>query len=562
MDWLNNLFFDTGSAAQAALILALVIVVGLGLGAIRVFGVGLGVAGVLFAGLIFGHFRLGVNHEVMEFAREFGLILFVYTIGVQVGPGFLASLRKQGLPLNLMAAAIVLLGVATTVFVAFVFLSPAERPAALGLFSGATTNTPSLAAAQQALKDLPGAPGEAAQALPGLGYAVAYPFGILGILLTMLLVRTVFRVDLRREAEALARQHRRDEAHLATRNLEVRNPNIEGLPLSAVPTLDGSGIVVSRVLHGDETRVARGDTVLHGGDVLLAVGPEEALERLRVVVGEESPTDVRAAPGSAITTRRILVTRDQALNKTIPELDMGNRYGVIVTRINRGAVDLPVTLGVRLQFGDNLVVVGEAEAIERAAREVLGDSVKRLNHPQILPIFVGVALGVLLGSWPINLPGFPAPVKLGLAGGPLLVAIVLSRLGKVGPLVWYLPLSANMALREVGIALFLACVGLKSGDQFLATLAGGEGLRWMACGALITALPLLTVGLFAHLVLKLNYLYLCGLLAGSMTDPPALAFAGTLTNSEAPSVAYATVYPLVMLLRVLAAQAIALFLFR
>jgi putative transport protein len=559
MDWLRQLITHPEGVAHAVLVLSIVAAAGLGLGTIRVFGVGLGVGGVLFAGLAAGHFGLHINAEIQEFAREFGLILFVYTIGIQVGPGFLASLRRNGLPLNLMAAGIVLLGVAVTLGVFFLFMDREEFPVAVGLFAGATTNTPSLAAAQQALKDVPSIT-EGATKLPALGYAIAYPFGIIGIILTMLLIRGLFRVNIAGEADALARAEAKGKEALETINLEVRNPNLADLQLRQVPTLAESGVVISRVMKDGKPVVARSDLVLQAGDVLHAVGPKEKLADLKVIVGAESKVDVKALP-SHITSRRILVTKSESLGKSVHELELGSRFGVRVTRINRAEVELAPTPGVKLQFGDNLLVVGEEDGIRRVAAE-LGDSLKRLNHPHIIPIFVGIALGVIVGSWPITMPGMPAPVRLGLAGGPLLVAIILSRLGNIGSLVWYMPISANFMLREVGIVLFLACVGLRSGDRFVETLVDGHGLRWMLYGALITLIPLVTVGLFARLAMKLNFLPLTGLLAGSMTDPPALAFAGAITGSDAPSVAYATVYPLVMLLRVLCAQAMVLMFFR
>jgi putative transport protein len=559
MHWLVQLFHGPSGVAHAVLILGLVASVGLAVGAIRIFKVNLGVAGVLFAGLAFGHFGITINHETIEFAREFGLILFVYTIGVQVGPGFLASLRRQGLPLNLMAAGIVLVGAATTIGIYLVGMEKKDLPVVVGLFAGATTNTPSLAAAQQALMDIVPAADTESLKLPGLGYAVAYPFGIVGIILAMVLTRTIFRIDTAKEADLLARLHDADIEPLATVNLEVTNPNLDGLPLSRVPTLDGSGVTISRIMHAGSTTVAKPDAVLHLGDVLLAVGPQNALEELRLVIGRESRLDLKSVPGR-ITTRRIVVTRSEMLGKSIGELRLPQRFGVTVTRVHRAEIELPAA-GIRLQFADNLLVVGEADGIRQAAAE-LGDSPKRLNHPQIIPLFLGIALGVLVGSWPIYLPGMSSPVRLGLAGGPLLVAILLSRLGNIGSLVWYMPISANFLLREVGIVLFLACVGLKSGDRFVATLTEGHGLYWMACGVVITLLPLLLVAFFARLVYKLDYFSLCGLLAGSMTDPPALAFAGSLTGSEVPSIAYATVYPLVMLLRVLAAQGMVLVFFR
>lgn len=557
MPWLVDLF-TSESIAQATLILSVVVGLGLALGSLKFRKLGLGIAGVLFAGLIVGHIlgkaQIHINKEVMEFAREFGLILFVYTIGVQVGPGFFDSLRRQGLALNLMAAAIVLLGVMTAVGVHR--LGGVDLPVAVGLFSGATTNTPSLAAAQQALKDVPGVT-EAAAKMPGLGYAVAYPFGIVGIILTMLMVRGLFRIDPARELELLNALNAAQRPSLRTVNLELRNPNLDGLPLRQIPTLAESGVVISRVMQNGQAHAARGDMVLGSGDVLLAVGPPDKLEQLRLIIGQESSVDVKSAPGNVVS-RRVVVTHNGALGRTVDDLDLRGRLGVNVTRVSRAEIELPPH-DVRLQFGDRLLVVGDPDAVQKAAFE-LGDSVKELNHPQIVPIFVGIAVGVLVGSYPLHLPGVPAPVKLGLAGGPLIVAILLARVGRIGPLRWSLPISANTVLREVGIALFLACVGLRSGDKFIETLVAGDGLFWMGMGALITLAPLVLVGLAARAIYRVNYLSLCGLLAGSMTDPPALAFAGSITGSDAPNISYATVYPLVMLLRVLSAQLMVLLL--
>lgn len=562
MQWITNLV-NSESVAQAVLILSLVASLGIAIGSIKIRGVGLGVAGALFSGIVIGHLMRGrehgpINHQVMEFAREFGLILFVYAIGVQVGPGFFASLRKNGLGLNLMAAAVVLLGVAITVGI--IKVVKVDVPAAVGLFSGATTNTPSLAAAQEALKDVRKNDPDTLKAesgRPGLGYAVAYPFGIVGIILTMVLARWAFRVDLKAEADALARAEGERE-ELSSVNLEVTNPNLDGLALRDVPTLDKeSGVVVSRIMSADgQPKVARPDTILHTGDVLHAVGTRRRLAALKLIVGSESKVDVKAV-ASNIIARTVVVTKAEALGKTVEQLNLIGRLGVAVTRVSRAAIELPAT-GVPLQFGDRLLIVGEPGSIEKAADEV-GNSIAQLNHPEMIPIFIGIGLGVLLGSLPIMLPGMPAPVKLGLAGGPLVVAILLSRLGHFGKLVWYLPNSANLMIKELGIVLFLSCVGLKSGGTFLETLKG-DGLYWMALAAVITLVPLLLVAAVGRIAFKTNYLTLCGLLAGSMTDPPALAFAGSVTRSDAPSVSYATVYPLVMLLRVLAAQAMVLIL--
>lgn len=590
MDSLLNVFSDVGSVGHIALLIGLVAAAGLALGSVRVWGISLGIGGVLFAGLFFGHLtgrylesrqsslaivaqqpgptgeraaetlrelprKIESQKHIMEFIRDFGLILFVYTIGVQVGPGFIASLRRQGLPLNLMAAGIVILGALTAVGVGkLAHLNPAVT---VGLLSGSVTNTPSLAAAQQAMKDK--TPDhqqlELLQANATNAYAIAYPFGIMGIILTMILVRFALKVDPQQEAEAWAKLANHNHKPVTTMNLEVTNPNLSGLPLHRLPGLRESGVVISRAYHKGRLEVADGDTVIDQGDVLLAVGHPEGLEQVRLVVGRESATDLRKVP-SDITTKRIIVTKSNALGKTVGELDLHERFDVTVTRINRSEIEIPAA-GARLQFGDNLVVVGQPEALKQVGKE-LGDSVKQMNHPQVVPVFVGIVLGVLLGSVSFNL-GLPAPVKLGLAGGPLIVAIILSRLGHLGPLVWYMPISANFMLREVGIVMFLAAVGLSSGGSFLKTLTG-DGLMWMGLAVLVTLLPLLIIALVARAFYKLNYLTLCGLLAGSMTDPPALAFANSITGSDAPSVSYATVYPLVMLLRVLVAQILVLML--
>jgi putative transport protein len=344
---------------------------------------------------------------------------------------------------------------------------------------------------------------------------------------------------------------------LGTRSIEVTNRNLDGLALKDVPALAELRVIVSRLLRGGESRIVRGDSILKLGDVLLAVGPAEGLDRARLIIGRDSEADPRAAAGE-LTTRRVLVTRREPLGRSVPELDLLRRFGVAITRITRGGVQLSPTPGVGLQFGDSLLAVGPAEALAQVAQE-LGDSPSTLQHPPLIPMFVGIGLGVLLGTMPIPIPGLPAPMKLGLAGGPLLVAMVLSRLGHVGPLVWYMPGSASTLLRELGMALFLTAVGLASGDQFVPALRG-PGLAWVGYGVLITLVPILLMSLIARAVYKLNYLHICGLLAGSMTDPPALAMATTMTRSQAPAVAYATVYPLVMLLRVLAAQGLVLLL--
>ncbi len=547
MDWIGSLFTQE-SVARTVVLLGLAGAVGTALGKVRVFGISLGIAGVLFVGLFLGHLKLTFDAHVLEFVREFGLILFVYTLGLQIGPGFFGSLRARGLSLNLFAAAVVLLGaLVSVVWIGFGFVS---LPAGVGLLSGATTNTPSLAAAQQALKQV-GAPDDAS-IVQGLAYAVAYPFGILGIIFTMLTVRSVFRIDVKAEVAVAEAARRPSVPRPATRNFEVRNPNLVGRALGRVPGLVGSGVVVSRFSRGGVVEVAQPETLLQLGDVLHAVGPEDGLDALRVVVGAEARVDLKTAPGP-VTNRRLIVTKTGLLGEPLEESEVFTNHQVVVTRVTRNGLEFTPTPGFRLQFGDILMVVGEAPQIDAVAAAV-GNSPKALESPQPIPFFLGIILGVIVGSIPLALPGLPAAMKLGLAGGPLVVAILLSRLANTGPLVWHMPPTANLMLREIGITLFLASVGIKSGEKFVEVLTSGNGWHWLGYGAAITAIPLITVGLMARAWRKTNYAELCGLLAGSMTDPPALAFAQQTTASDAPAVAYATVYPLVMLLRVFSAQ--------
>ncbi len=537
--------------AYAVLILAGVAVSGLAIGHVKVRGVRLGVAGVLFAGIFFGHFHLTLPAETLGFVRDFGLILFVYTIGIQVGPGFLTSLRKQGLPLNLLATGIVLLGAVLTILAAR-FMN-IDMDAAVGIFAGATTNTPSLGAAQEALKQVPGFDPEHA-GLPALGYAAAYPFGIIGIILSMVIVRTLSRINPAREAEAFAREQEAGREPLQRMTIRVRNPNLNGLHLHEIPGRDALGVVVSRIKYvgEDEVVATKSDTTLHEGDLLLAVGTPRNLREFCLIVGTESPEDLMETPGS-VTFQRFVVTRKDIIGKTLRELELTQHFGVTVTRVMRADVEMSAVPAITLQFGDTLQIVGKEDDIAKVA-SVLGNSVKDLNHTNFMPMFIGIGLGILLGIYPISLASMPMPVRLGLAGGPLIAAIILSRIRHLGKMVWYMPLNANLALRELGITLFLACAGLKAGEHFFGVLFSTQGLLWMACGAVITLVPLLVAAWVGRVFMKLNFINLCGLLSGSMTDPPALAFANAINNSDAPSVAYATVYPLTMLLRILVAQ--------
>lgn len=554
MQWLVDLITHH-SSAHTVLVLSAVIASGIALGHIRIFGISLGIAGVLFSGLAFGHFRLTLDPEILEFAREFGLILFVFTIGMSVGPSFFASLRRQGLMLNLLAVSVVLLGVGTAL--GLYYLADLPLPVAVGLLSGAVTNTPGLGAAQQALREgMPDAVNAAE--LSGMAYAVAYPFGVIGIILIMLLIRSVGRINIAREVEQYDREHALGKEPPKNFNLEVVNTRLAGAEVRRLAALVHGEFVISRILRGDSVMTANADTVLQLGDILHVVCAKETADNLSIVVGDQANVDVRSV-SSSITVRKILITRNEAVGKSIAELDLLGRYGVTITRIHRASVELVASGSVELHFGDQITVVGDASALKKAAAE-LGDSLKQLNLPNILPVFIGIALGVILGSMPIHFPGMPAPVKLGLAGGPLLVAIVLSRIGKIGPVIWYLPQSANLVMREIGITIFLACIGLKSGVNFVHTLVDGDGLYWMGLGAIITVVPLVIVGCIARFVLRLNYLSLCGLLAGSTTDPPALSFSQKMIGSDAPAFTYASVYALVMFMRILSAQAVVLFL--
>lgn len=552
MSLILELFNGLSDIGRVVLVLSLVSVAGLALGHVKLFGVGLGIGGVLFAGLAAGHLAavagVSFDHHVLHFVREFGLILFVYTIGIQVGPAFFSALKRQGAGLNGLAAAVVLLGTGTAAAIHLVAGVPLE--AVLGVYSGAVTNTPSLAAAQQVLQEV-GAP-PAAVGTPSLGYAVAYPFGIAGILLTMALVRAVFHIDPVAEAAAFEAKRRAAVEALETLDVVLRNPAAAGRPLRDLLGSVDHKVVASRLLRDGRLQVAQAGIRLRVGDTLHLVGPRPLLDRLKSELGTESEVTL-TTKGTGIRWERMVVTNSNVLGKTLAQLSPAESHDVVVSRVTRAGVELVPTAALHLQFGDILTVIGRPEDLKRVAA-LFGNAPRRLEQVEFIPVFIGIALGIAIGSIPVHLPGMPAPLKLGLAGGPLVAAILLSRIGHLGPLVWFMPPAANTALREIGIVLFLAVVGLMSGGRFMETLVHGDGLLWMACGAAITLVPLLLVGLLARAVGKLDYLTLCGLLAGSMTDPPALAFANALSPCAAPSLAYAAVYPLVMCLRILSPQ--------
>lgn len=561
--WFSNIFPDQ-SVALTCLVMALVAASGLALGSLNLKGLSLGIPGVMFTGLLvaplLGTSRL--NAQVLMFMRDFGLILFVYAVGVQMGPGFLGSLRKRGLAWNALATAVVLLGAALALGCALWLHT--DIKAAVGLFAGGTTNAPALGSAGEALRSLYPAtlPSGAVQGVElaaqktAPAFAIAYPFGLLGMILAMVILRWLFHANPHADAAALEAADRAQRPQLITRNIEVANPNLDGLAIKQLPALEKTDVVLSRIFQAragaaGAIRIPTPEIVVHLGDVLLAVGTEEEIRDFQMIVGKPSAMDLKTVQ-SDITSRQVVVTKRQALAGTVDDLDLTRKYGVVVTRVSRAGLEFTAVGNLRLQFGDRVRIVGEAADLDTAAA-VLGNSARELNYPRLLPIFIGILLGVVLGSLPIALPGLPAPVRLGLASGPMIVAIILSQLGRVGSLIWYMPQSASWMLRELGIVLFLVAVGINGGDGFFSAIRTPVGLQWLAMGALITLVPLLAVGLFARLVLKMNFLHVCGLLCGAMTSP-SLPFTQTMTPSEAPAVAFATVYPLTMILRVLVAQ--------
>lgn len=556
MDWINDLIWGSG-IGHSILLLSVVIAAGIQMGKIKVFGISLGITWVLFVGILMGHFGLTMDSHVLHFFKEFGLILFVYSVGMQVGPGFFESFRQGGITLNLLACGIVFLGVTTALILHFVTGLPV--PTMVGILSGAVTNTPGLGAAQQAYADLYGVTDQTI----ALGYAVAYPLGVIGIILAILLIRYLFRVNFEQEHADLNRE---DASHGNTAkpiSLVVKNPAIFGKSIAELSGLmEHLDFVVSRIWRNDnkQIEIASAGTILHEEDKIFVITTEQDAEAVKTFVGEEIDMERKQwiRMESQFVTRRILITKPELNGKKLGDLKLRKLYGINITRINRAGLDLVAKPGLRLQVGDRVNVVGTEASVANVER-VLGNSLKRLNEPNLITIFVGIALGILLGSIPLTLPGIPQPVKLGLAGGPLIVAILVSRFGYHYKLVTYTTQSANFMLREIGITLFLACVGLGAGEGFVETIVHNGGFAWVGYGFLITFLPLLIVGSIARHFYRVNYFTLMGLIAGSTTDPPALAYANATAGNDAPAVGYATVYPLTMFLRVLTAQLMILF---
>ena len=552
MDWLFDLFAKP-SVGQQVLALSLTAAIGIMLGKVKVKGVSLGGAGALFVGILLGHIGMRIEPSVLHFMQEFGLILFVYTIGMQVGPGFIDSIKRHGLVLNILAVSIVLLGVLATVLIYFTTNMHDNVPVLIGMLCGAVTNTPSLGAANSALS----AAGVDAS-LTGVGYAVAYPFGVIGIILVMILVRIFFRQKPDTAAAEYQKEIAEQSKEIVSCTLRVDNANLVGCKIKDIPGLTSSGAVVTRHARDQVINMPKGDMTLELHDLVHVVGMPDAIESLQKIIGEKQETPITLQK-SNLAVKTILVTNKKILGKSIQQLALNDRFGVTVSRVTRGGFKFTGRLDIRVKFADKLLVVGTPESISAAAKE-LGDSLTALDHPEILPAFLGIFLGVIVGSIPLAIPGMPTPLKLGLAGGPLIVAIILSRKRKIGPLNFFMANSANLMLRELGITIFLSCVGLNAGIKFCDVLLNGDGFYYMALSAIITFFPLMIVAIVGKAVFKVNYLSLCGVLAGATTDPPALAFANGLSSSEATNVGYASVYPLTMLLRILSGQVLAILL--
>lgn len=552
MNWLQDLLTNPDSIAHIVALYAFVIAAGVLLGKIKVFGISLGVTFVLFVGILAGHFGFTGNQSILSFLQDFGLILFVFCIGLQVGPSFFSSFKKGGIRLNMLAMGIVALNIAVALIIYYALQGRVDIPMMVGILCGAVTNTPGLGAANEALQQLHYQGPEIA-----MGYACAYPLGVMGIILSLIVIRYICRVNLDKEADDIQKEEEANP-HLKPYNiaLKVENAALSGKKLSQVQNFLARDFVCSRILQDGHVHIPNADTVLRLGDEMNIVCAEDDSEAIQAFIGskvENIDWDNQSKQGKPMVSRRILVTQPAINGKTLGELHFSSMYGVNVTRVNRSGMDLFAARQLILQVGDRVMVVGPQDAIERVA-DLLGNQLKRLDHPNIVTIFIGIFCGILFGSLPIALPGMPTPVKLGLAGGPLIISILIGRFGHKVKLVTYTTMSANLMLREVGLVLFLASVGIKAGGNFVQTVVEGDGLLYVGIGFLITFLPLLIIGMIARWRHKINYFTLMGLIAGSNTDPPALAYANQISGNDAPAVGYSTVYPLAMFLRILTAQ--------
>ena len=547
MEWITSLLFGS-SIAHTIFTLAIAIAVGIALGKIKIAGISLGITWILFAGITLGSFGMQIDPTIVAFVKEFGLILFVYSVGMQVGPSFFSSFKQGGMRLVGIASAIVLIGVLTAYIIHLVTGTPISTM--VGVLSGAVTNTPGLGAAQQAYADATGVNDPSI----AMGYAVAYPLGVVGIIVSIALIRAIFRIKLDKEREAL--ESGSEAKHAAKISIELTNANLFGRTVVETRGLINRSFVVSRICRvNGQIEIANASTILEEGDKMLIICAHEDVEAIEMMLGHqiEMQHSDWINLDQQFISRRIIITQPHINGKTIGELRLRSNYAVNVTRVNRSGVDLIPEHNLELQIGDRLTVVGSEMAIDAVAK-ALGNSMRRLREPNLISIFLGIFLGVFVGSIPIVIPGMPQAVKLGLAGGPLIVAILVSRFGAHYHLVTYTTMSANLMLREVGISLFLAAAGISAGEGFIDTVIYQGGYIWVLYGVIITMLPILLVGIFARKVFKLNYLTLMGVIAGSMTNPPALAYSNATASNDVPAVSYATVYPFMMFLRVLTAQ--------
>lgn len=560
MDWIVNLFTNTESVAHIALLYAIVIAIGVYLGKIKIGGISLGVTFVLFAGILAGHVGFTGPKEILTFVQDFGLILFVFMIGLQVGPGFFESFKKGGVTLNMLSASAILLNILVMFGCYYLFFdtsNPNNLPMMVGTLYGAVTNTPGLGAANEALLSVfpNGAPSIAN------GYACAYPLGVVGIIGATILIKYICKINTADEEEQLNEEDAANpHAKAHNMRLRVENAYITGRTLREVSEFLNRDIVCSRLLHNGEVSIPNSKTKFEVGDELLVVCAEADAEAIKAFIGPEveAEWDREKDEVQHFVSRRIVVTRPEMNGKTLGKMHFSSVYGVNVTRISRQGMDIFAGRNHHFHVGDKILVVGPEENVNRVA-EIMGNSVKRLDAPNIATIFVGIMVGIIFGSLPFAIPGMPVPLKLGIAGGPLIIAILIGRFGYRMKLVTYTTTSANMMLREIGLVLFLASVGIKAGAGFWDTVVQGDGLKYVGCGFLITVIPILIIGTIARLKFKFNYFTIMGMLAGTYTDPPALAYANASCSKEAPAVGYSTVYPLSMFLRIFTAQIVVLF---
>ena len=545
---------DHESVAYTVIVYSVVIAVGVALGKVKFFGISFGIAWVLFAGIAMAEMGFTVNTHIQHFIKEFGLILFVYTIGLQVGPGFFSAFKKEGIKLNLLAVISIATCVATVI--AIHYLTNTDMSTLVGIMSGAVTNTPGLGAANAALAEKFG---EDAPSLTTM-YAVAYPFGVFGIIIVMLGLRGIFKVNIEAEKRLNSLRHSKDQVVINRFAIKVSNPSLFGKKLSVIKKTLDFDFTISRMCRKGEILLADADTLIEEGDVVLVVANQRENEKFFTLMGDSvAITDYFPdEKDMRYTSRRINVTQRAIFTKTLGELDVRRRFGVTITRVFRAGVEFVPSAHTKLQFGDTITVIGDETHIQLVSKE-FGNSKRRLQTPHIAELFMGITLGVLLGSIPFSIPGIPGAVRLGLAGGPLIVAILISRYGGKFSVTHYVSQSANLMVREIGIVLFLASVGLDAKAKFIETLLHGDGLYWMGLGVLITLIPLLVTSLIARIKGKLDYLEICGLLSGASTDPPALAFANDMSNSEIPALTYASVYPLTTFLRIMVAQLLIVF---